>query len=263
MNDKKRNNSKRIFRFYAHHNDDTECIKHMQVSCEIVLVLSGEVIMEIGGREYSIGEGYGAFITSLVPHAFRTDKHNTCRIIEFSRNFFEEFFPFSHGRAVVDCIFPFSDEVRNLTGKYLNGNRYYDDPLVIGAVLAPLAYEIREGCTFQDCLRADSSLLIDVLGYIDDNFKESISLSSAAQHLGVHPVSISRVVSSNTFMTFNEYLKFVRCTHAARLINGGGMTFSEISYECGFGSIRSFNRAFLDFHGMTPKDYKRLAAERA
>lgn len=221
----------------------------------IILVLSGVLEMQIGGECHVIPEGHGAFITSLVYHSFHSEKPNAFRLIEFSREHLDGLFSFAKGKKAVKHIFRFSDAVRAAVDEYIPREGFYYDEMRINAVLAPLAYEIHAQCEFESA-SSDSSMYLKILSYIEDRFNESISLSSVGNDLGVHPVSVSRILSRNTGYTFNHCLRHVRCTYAAKQISLGNMTFSEIAFDSGFGSIRSFNRAFLDIYGMTPKEYK-------
>ena len=54
-------------------------------------------------------------------------------------------------------------------------------------------------------------------------------------------------------MTFSQYLNHIRINKAIDLIKQGDLTMTEISSECGFDTIRNFNRVFKQITGSTPK----------
>lgn len=82
-----------------------------------------------------------------------------------------------------------------------------------------------------------------------------ITLSSVADAL-----HISRYYASHLFseleVGFNEYINSLRITGACERLKNTKLSISEIAYEVGFGSIRTFNRAFLKVSGMTPRQYR-------
>ena len=241
--------------FYTSVFNNAEFESRAHLPLRIILVLSGTLEMRIGGKKYEISEGYGAFITSLVSHSFHSEKPNSFRLIEFSREHLDGVFSYVKGKKVINHIFRFSSVVRCSLGEYIDEKGFYEDERRINAVLAPLAYEIGAQCEFESA-SADSSMLLKILDYMEEHFNDDISLSSVGAVLRVHPVSVSRTISQNTGGTFNYCLRHIRCTYAAKQIIFGGMTVSEIAFDSGFGSIRSFNRAFLDVYGMTPKEYR-------
>ena len=243
--------------FFTERHTDVECPKHIHVICEIVIVTSGVLDMEICGREYRISEGEGAFIPSLEPHSFHSGEHNTCRVIEFSRDLLSKAFPFAKDMGVREHRFKLSPSVVETICAMLTGDGWYVDEVRFFAVLAPLAFDVRRDCVFAEHAHFRGDALYRVLKYIDEHFTENISLSSVAAALGIHPVSVSRIMSASTGTTFNKHLQSTRCLFAERLIRQGELSFSEISYEAGFGSIRSFNRVFFEIHGLTPGEYKR------
>ncbi|MBO5105479.1 MAG: helix-turn-helix transcriptional regulator [Clostridia bacterium] len=58
-------------------------------------------------------------------------------------------------------------------------------------------------------------------------------------------------------MNFNSALNQMRCSQAAMMIRREHKTISEIAYATGFGSIRSFNRAFMEVYKTTPNEFRK------
>ena len=48
-----------------------------------------------------------------------------------------------------------------------------------------------------------------------------------------------------------------RIEKAVELIQNSNNSFTEISLQCGFSTIRNFNRTFKSILNITPSDYKR------
>ena len=58
-------------------------------------------------------------------------------------------------------------------------------------------------------------------------------------------------------MSFSEYIGTLRISDACRLLTSEDMSITEVAFNAGFNSTRSFNRLFLKYIGMTPRQYKR------
>ena len=48
----------------------------------------------------------------------------------------------------------------------------------------------------------------------------------------------------------------MRINRACKLLGEDSLNITEIANECGFSTIRTFNRVFLKTVGMTPKAYR-------
>ena len=102
------------------------------------------------------------------------------------------------------------------------------------------------------------------LSYINEHFRENITLSSLAKWVGINDAYLSSLFSKTTGMTFKEYLISMRISYAKALIgaNSGNLTF--VCYESGFNSYSAFTRAFIASEGISPLSYvKKLAEKKA
>jgi transcriptional regulator GlxA family with amidase domain len=54
-------------------------------------------------------------------------------------------------------------------------------------------------------------------------------------------------------MTFTKYLNSLRVIEAIKRLSEKKKSVTEISIECGFGTIRNFNRVFKEITGYSPK----------
>ena len=124
------------------------------------------------------------------------------------------------------------------------------------AALTPILYEIFQKCEIENENERENDALLSVIEYMSESYAEPIDLSSVAQHVGVHPVSLSRMFCARTGIGFVKFLKYLRASAASNLIEKGDMTFTEIAYAVGFGSVRSFNRVFFEVYAVTPTEYR-------
>ncbi len=95
-----------------------------------------------------------------------------------------------------------------------------------------------------------------LLEYCSDNFDDDITLESISQSLHISKFHISHLMNEKLGISFSTYINMLRVDKARTLLVESDKRISDISEEVGFGSIRSFNRAFLEITGKTPKDYR-------
>ena len=175
----------------------------------------------------------------------------------FSPEIVGPFFDSIKKKCISSHIFAISEEALSLSNRLLPEKYNVPDLITAEAVLAPLCLDAYLGCKFEDRPITDSDTLYKIFEYMYDNYRDPITLESTAASIGVHPITVSRVFSKYSGVGFNYYVRYLRSIYAAELISNSTLNFTQIAYEAGFGSVRSFNRAFAGIYGVTPGEYKR------
>ena len=101
----------------------------------------------------------------------------------------------------------------------------------------------------------NSELLSKLLLYIHDNYDKSLTLHSLAATFGYHPAYISAYFKSRLDMCISRYINIIRLKHAVLLMRQKKYTVTQIAFECGFQSTRTFYRAFHKELGCSPSEY--------
>lgn len=237
---------------------NVHCVTHMHVTMEIVLVTQGCLSMSIGGQAYCIHKGQGAFVPPFTAHSFASESDNQCHILMFSKKLVPYFMEFLQHNAPGGHIFPVSDACMTLAEELLPHAINEPDSITAQAVLAPLCQQIQKHCSFQKRSKPMEDSLTAALEYMDRHFAEELTLADVARSIGVHPVTLSKLFSRHCSVNYNFYLQYLRCEHAANLIRSRNISLSDAALSSGFGSIRSFNRAFRSIYGLTPSQYRNL-----
>lgn len=235
---------------------NVECRLHVHASMEIVLVLDGVLQMTVSGTQYTIREGQGIFVAPFEAHSFHSAEPNRCRVLEFSRELTPHFFEFLQSNRPNTHLFAVCEESASLCRRLLPDGGGAIDLIGVQAALSPLCYDVLLGCRFESSRGVNDSILEQSFDYVDRHFQEDLTLESVARAIGVHPVTLCKSFSKNTGVGFRSYLQYLRSSFAAHLICTTEKSLSEIAYEAGFGSIRSFNRAFLQTYCTTPSQYR-------
>jgi len=251
-----RENQSALFSFLSERHVNVKCVSHLHATMEIVLVTEGILHMTISKTEYDIPAGYGVLVAPFEVHSFHSASPNHCHVLAFSKEMVRHFFEFVKGNVPTSHLFAVSKAAMRLSEELLPQSSNTADYMRAEAVLAPLCYDAWRGCCFEERETPFDDTVARSLEYVNGHFYEDTSLESVARAVGVHPVTLSKIFSRHTGVGFQRYLQYRRCEHAARLIKTTDASFSQIAYESGFGSIRSFNRAFQAVYGQTPTEYK-------
>lgn len=101
----------------------------------------------------------------------------------------------------------------------------------------------------------DAELLSRLLLYIHDNSDKSLTLNSISAAFGYHPAYISAYFKSRLDMCISRYINIIRLKNAVLLMKQNVYSITQIAYDCGFNSTRTFYRAFNKEFGCSPKEY--------
>lgn len=90
-----------------------------------------------------------------------------------------------------------------------------------------------------------------LLNEIDINYSK-IYFSSEAKFMGYSESYFSKVFNTFSGMTFTEYLNTVRVEKAIELLKSENIKITNIASQCGFNTIRQFNRVFKKVTDCSP-----------
>lgn len=102
--------------------------------------------------------------------------------------------------------------------------------------------------------------MYDVMKYIHENIRESLSVSDTARRFGYSKWYFCKKFHDFTGMTFLEYVRHYRIQLAALDILSG-CKVTDVALDYGYDTIGGFNKAFLTHYGCLPQKYKKYAKE--
>lgn len=238
---------------------NVECPAHVHYCMEIILVTQGTLQVTINEQEYAVSQGEGVFVLPFEVHSFHSCQPNCCRIVEFVINSVPVFLDRVRKTQPVDRLFPVPQECLVLLDRNLPLGSSQQDDMHIQAAVVPLCGVICDHCAFRDSSVYLEDVFLAALDYLNRCFAQDITLESVADAVGVHPVTLSRLFARNARVGFNTYLNHLRTVNAAHLLEDPLVTSTDAAYRSGFGSLRSFNRVFAKFTGLTPSAFRCLS----
>lgn len=85
-------------------------------------------------------------------------------------------------------------------------------------------------------------------------------INDVAKAIGTNRTYLSEFINREMRMTFTEYVNTLRLAHAEKLMaSNPSMHLDIVSEESGFNSRTTFRRVFLNKHGVTPAQFRKLS----
>ena len=101
-----------------------------------------------------------------------------------------------------------------------------------------------------------------VLNDITENYCQPMSAELAAEKLGMSFSKFSRFFGQSTGHSFTDFVNRIRINKACDLLRNTDYYVTNICYDVGFNNVANFNRRFMQFKGMTPRQFRLLAEVR-
>ncbi len=261
---------------------------HLHRGFELILVLSGELQATVDRTSYCLRAGEAVLILPYQLHEIRSHPDAHFFIAVFSGAMISSFSSAISGLLPPENRFTMSEESRLYLLRYLSvgtgltpdepgsyampacgekkrvaGEESEEECSVTAArpernrlksCLYAVAAEFEEAYPLQTWQKKtqNDALIFQILNYIETHYAEDITLSSAATALCYEYHYLSRMFHETLQIHFRTLVNQYRCEHAKELILSTDEPLSVILEKCGFQSVRSFNRIFLEIVGCAP-----------
>jgi len=104
----------------------------------------------------------------------------------------------------------------------------------------------------------DEPLLADVFSFIEEHYRERISLKDVAWAVSRSPGHLTTVVGCKTGRTVQAWIAERRLAEARRLLVETDLGVEEVGRSVGYADPGYFVRSFRSAHGVTPLGWRRI-----
>ena len=225
---------------------------HSQI--EIQLVLRGQMEILLGEESRRLGEGDIVICFSYDAHGFRSEEGTEGFYLILPTHLLSEYaqIPDGCGRGrVLSDPETFSlcrDLAMRLSACDSEIARRGYALAILGEILAKLPAERHSAQS------KEASLPREIMIYINEHYKEDLSLPSLAAKWGYHPSYFSRLFRQTFGISFCKYLAALRLRECVLRLESGEGNVTLCALESGFGSVRSFYRVFEESFGCSPRE---------
>ena len=136
----------------------------------------------------------------------------------------------------------------------------YREAITKGYLLAFFG-ELLSRMSFKQTNQSDSMTLRSIVSFCAQNYGRELTLATLEEELHLSKYYISHLFGSKIGTGFNDYINALRVSEACRYLRRSNKSITEISTLVGFGTLRTFNRAFFKQVGMSPSEYRRSAQD--
>ena len=230
---------------------------HFHSHIELLLLHGGEAEVWINDTKMLIRENEMAMVPSYAAHRFRSVTEQTeCTILFVPTFLCPDFIEALRSKSIKSPVIreagamkKISDAAAELEREDLNAveqTGYIH--VILGTVLKQL--ELQESH-----LPQEAALPERLLFYVNEHYKEDITPAQIAQALGYSANHLSKCFRAHFQIGLGSYLNTLRLKNAVMLMRENQMSITDCAMESGFGSLRTFYRAFLQEFGCTPREY--------
>ena len=235
---------------------------HFHRNLELIYVADGSANITAANESYTLGRGQCILAFPYRLHSLDIPKDSTVWVITFLQDYVKAFYkPMARKRAI-DPVFDLSDETRNFIEKKLieplGGSAFFSSlsnslELILKSCLYAVCSEFCEKVTVVNESREADTIAVNILQYISENFKDDISLQTAAETLGYNYQYVSRTFNSMVGYNFKTVLNQYRFEYALQLLRESDKSITEVAFESGFQSLRTFNRVSYEMFNTSPR----------
>lgn len=106
--------------------------------------------------------------------------------------------------------------------------------------------------------RGNSSIVTKACQYINENYKNKITLKIVADELFVNLSYLSALFKKEMGKGFTEYINDIRLRHTQDLLENSNLSLMDISIAAGFDCQSYFTKVFKNKTGITPSEYRKI-----
>ena len=222
---------------------------------ELIYVIQGTIQTTVDGKEHTLRSGELSVIFPYVPHSYEgvPDAEALVLLLEPKAVIYE---------TILQTMLP--------ERHYIDGSAFYPllsravELIQLGKAEAAQGYvtavlgEFLEQVPLRKGDHSDADTVVRILEYCMENFTQDITMRDVSEALYMSQSQISKIFTHKIKCNFREYINLLRVDKAKELLADSTQKVLEVMGACGFRNQSSFNRVFLDYCGVSPREYRRM-----
>lgn len=231
---------------------------HLHSYVELIYVTEGVLETKINNTSKILAEGEMAISFPDDIHSYRCDTYSRGFLLMFSPEIIRSFFENIRGKTLENpyiCEELSEYNVRYILTTLMRNKNNYNEYMIKGALYSIFGI-LYTKLKYKKIDKSYDNTIQIILKYIGNNYCKKICLDDVAHDLGFSKFYISRIFNHNVGCNLNEYINKLRINKAQVLLKNTEMKVCNIALECGFQSLRNFNRVFKKLVGLTPTQWK-------
>ena len=239
---------------------------------EINILLQGQQYFCRGKDNHLLKAGDVVVVSPNVGHAsYGQDKNTVSLVIHFSSSALKQIVPKGASLSFDACC---SDQDKKNDTRYkrlkdacarliltISESKEYSSYIskAYSEMIISILCECFSPSITYDALEIDEDTqkaMRVIMAYIEENFREKISLDDIASITQYNRTYISTLFHKAVGITFYEYLMRVRLQNAIKDVCTTDEKLTDIALSNGFSDLKSFNKRFKEMLSCLPSEYK-------
>jgi len=246
---------------YCWHGSDMTFPPHLHKELELLKVIEGEIELTINSQTQTLRQGDISIVLPNTIHGYKTLNHCDYLLIIFNgdmlplhKNIFSAYK--ASNNYIPNLQVP--NEVTTSLNCIYQEWHLENNP---GIITGYLYIAISRLLPFLNLQRGQKDLVVNllerILNYIQLNYLNPINLKSIALELDISPFYLSRAFTNSIGIRLDKYINELRINYANHLLITSDIQITEIAFQCGFETLRTFNRVYKDITSITPREYRK------
>jgi AraC-like DNA-binding protein len=228
---------------------------------ELELILDGEGVQFLNGKEYTVKRGSAYLLTPTDFHTVKALTPMKLWHVTFDEHILTEKRIFELSESNTKKIFSLDEKtIAHLSSliELLREEAYIEYGCSRELCESLLSILLRKSSVTAGKEQTRNSGIHRALLYMALHFRENPTLEAVSRQAGFHPNYFSELFKESTGKNYKAHLTELKIEYAKNLLTAG-VSVSDACYHSGFGSVSNFLSAFKRFVGMTPYEYKKTA----
>lgn len=237
---------------------------HLHYHLELVYMIEGCTTCAVDTGEYTLQSGDVLLVFPNQVHRYDPSDKEKYLLFIINPDMLPELSRAFSGAAPTDPIVhgvgndPHMHELLITLSRTEQMPAEYRDAITKGYLLAFFG-ELLCRMSFKESNQNDSMTLRTIVSYCAQNYARELTLATLEEELHLSKYYISHLFGNKIGTGFNDYINALRVSEACRYLRRTNKSITEISALVGFGTLRTFNRAFFKQVGMSPSEYRKTA----
>lgn len=244
--------------FFEEKRLDAPSSVHWHDFCELDIIISGQGVSLVNGKEYDCCEGMMVFMSPSDVHDYRTDDLEIFNI-QFATEGVDSEILHTLMQMNKRVVYVNKESIQLLLSLcHLMDSNVVDERYrglyhrkLLENILLIYMQNIGEKEHYENGFDAD--IIQKIVIYVNTHFSENPMLKDIAKEFHINENYLCSIFHQHMGEKYKSYLRKIKLEHAQKLIAYTDLPMTEISFTCGYITQSHFNREFRAFFGMTPK----------
>jgi AraC-like DNA-binding protein len=225
---------------------------HLHGDFEFILITQGEMTVTVDHKPYRLTKGKALLIFPNQLHELYTAERSRHFLCIFSPKLVQAYGKIFLNKIPKSNLFaPSEDLVKRLLS--LRGE---EGILITKALMYLLCGEFDAVAEYEDREGDRNALLPKIFRFVEEHYQGDCSLGALAEETAYHYAYLSGYFKKGVGISYAEYVNRYRVSEACYLLQNSHQTILKTAMDCGFESLRSFNRNFKRIMGVSPGEYR-------